>query len=503
MNPALFHRFPARLAAILGAAALTLLALVPAPAGAAVTCDRVAAAGGSDSAAGTAAAPFATPQRLVSSLSVGQTGCVRGRLAGDAWIRTDGATLTSEPGQRGTIRGEVVIDHDVENATISNLNLEKGDFEYPTPVILGDDATLANNDITSQGRGICVLLGAKGHHSGARADRTLIVGNRIHNCGTSNNHQHGMYLEHAADTRIVGNFIYDNADRAIQLYPDADRTTITGNVIDGNGEGIIFSGTGEWASSDNVVRGNVITNSKLRAAVESWWGGVVGTGNLVEKNCLWGGAGQIDLSGGGFTARDNAIVDPLYVDRAAKDFRLREGSPCAALLEAGRAEAALYPSVPTSGTTPTPTAPAPDPEPVPEPVVTEPIVSEPVVTEPVVTEPVVTEPVVTAPVKKPKPENNGKKPTARAASSRPVQVSVRRRGARRARVKVRLAQGVEGTVQTLLEVRIAGRGWQAVAAPRLSAGRTFVKTLRLPRGAGRIVVRTSVVEESAPVEARL
>ena len=41
---------------------------------------------------------------------------------------------------------------------------------------------------------------------------------------------------------IRDNWIYDNADRGVQLYPDADGTVVTGNVIDGNGEGVIFGG---------------------------------------------------------------------------------------------------------------------------------------------------------------------------------------------------------------------------------------------------------------------
>ena len=47
-----------------------------------------------------------------------------------------------------------------------------------------------------------------------------------------------------ADTIVRDNWIYDNTDRGIQLYPDADGSTITGNVIDSNGEGIVFAGEG-------------------------------------------------------------------------------------------------------------------------------------------------------------------------------------------------------------------------------------------------------------------
>jgi parallel beta-helix repeat protein len=335
------------------AAALCAAALPTAPAVAAEPCAKVVAAGGSDSAAGTAAAPLATPQRMIRQLAPGQTGCVRGAVAGDVWIETSGITLTSEPGQRASLRGEVVIDEETRNVTVSDLTLRKGDFEYPSPVILGDDATLANNDISSDGRGICLLLGAQGHHSGANAERALIAGNRIHDCGTSNNHQHGIYVEHADDTRIIGNEIFDNADRGIQLYPNAQRTEIAGNVIDGNGQGIIISGAGGTATSGTRVHHNVITNPRLRASVESWFEGEKGTDNIVERNCIFGGRRTIDEGGGGFVARANLFVDPAYVDRGAKDFRLAPGSPCADVLAAGRGAA-----VPEIAREPAPVAPA-------------------------------------------------------------------------------------------------------------------------------------------------
>ena len=138
-------------------------------------------------------------------------------------------------------------------------------------------------------------------------------------------------MQYARNTVIKNNYIYDNADRGIQLYPDADNTLIEHNVIDGNGEGIIFSGGGSNASDNNIVQDNIVTNSRVRSNIEYFYedGAPIGTGNLVEHNCVYGGAREnIEGNGIAFTAQDNVTVDPLFVDRDAKDFRLREDSPC-------------------------------------------------------------------------------------------------------------------------------------------------------------------------------
>ncbi|CAN5646492.1 hypothetical protein BH10ACT11_BH10ACT11_16140 [soil metagenome] len=153
------------------------------------------------------------------------------------------------------------------------------------------------------------------------------------------NFDHGIYVEEADDTLIKDNWIYDNADRGIQLYPDAAGTKITGNVIDSNGEGIIFSGTSDSASRDTLVTHNVITNSRIRDNVESSYGegDPIGTSNVVRNNCIGGGAydegdGGILSPAIGFTAKKNLTVAPDFVDQAAGNYKIASDDPCARIV---------------------------------------------------------------------------------------------------------------------------------------------------------------------------
>ena len=124
---------------------------------------------------------------------------------------------------------------------------------------------------------------------------------------------------------IEQNWIYDNPDRGIQFYPNSQGAVVRGNVIDGNGEGIIFSGDYGFASAGNVVKGNLITNSRLRHDVESWYpdGNPIGTRNVVRDNCIGGGAfGGVESPQRGFQAQANALGDPGYAGRGAGDYRV-------------------------------------------------------------------------------------------------------------------------------------------------------------------------------------
>ena len=327
-------------AATFGLLLLALGVLLPASGSAAGTCDLVAATDGTDKAAGTDSAPLQTAQALADRLGPGQTGCLRG--AGDVFdddlrikVTSPGITLTSYPGTRATLKGRLWITAD--GVTVDGLNLDgsNGDIGPRSPTITAADVTFRNNDVTNNhGATSCFGLGS----SYGRAVRTVIENNRIHDCGRipSTNFDHGIYIESSTDAVIRNNLIYDNVDRGIQLYPDAQGTKITGNVIDGNGEGIIFSGKDSLVSNNTTVSGNIIANSRIRWNVESGGNGPTAVGNLVRTNCVWASSSSsyynknygVQPNSKNFQASSNVGSKPVYVDRSAGDLSLTANSGC-------------------------------------------------------------------------------------------------------------------------------------------------------------------------------
>ncbi len=360
------------LLAALGTATVIVAAGV-ADSPAASACDRVAAPSGSDSAAGSAAAPYRTAGKLADSLQPGQTGCLRaGTYEQDVAIARGGSagspiTLSSYPGERATVRGRFRVKDSANFVTIEDLNLDGRNpaDTLPSPSVYGNDVAFRDNDVTNYHTGICFLLGSNDY---GRAERVTIERNRIHDCGVlpAQNHHHGIYIEHADSTRVVDNWIYDNADRGVQMFPDSQGAYIARNVIDGNGQGVSYARD----SANNVVEHNVVSNSVLRWNIEDWE--LYGGGNVARLNCVWTTrTGSYAREGGimvsrDFTAAQNLIVDPQFVNRTEKDFRLAAGSPCTALLAGSGTPA---PPVPDPDPQPGPDpGPGPDPEPVPDPV---------------------------------------------------------------------------------------------------------------------------------------
>jgi parallel beta-helix repeat protein len=311
-------------------AALFVVPAAAAPSQSRGGCSRTATSGESVSA-------------LVASLAPGETGCLSGTFREDVTIRRGGApgapiTLTAAPGQEATIVGRFWIADSANDVVVSSLKLDGRNAELlPSPTINGDRVSFLGNDVTNaHDPAICFIVGNSGRW-GVAVD-TLIQGNRIHNCGElpAKNHDHGIYVESSRRLRILDNLIYDNADRGIQFYPDAQDSLVQGNIIDGNGQGILFSGNAGLASSGNLVVGNVISNSELRFNVESWYpdGNPVGQDNLARANCIWNGRRGNVADEWGFRAEENVVADPQFANRAAKDFRLDPSGACARLVPA-------------------------------------------------------------------------------------------------------------------------------------------------------------------------
>jgi parallel beta-helix repeat protein len=370
-----------RLAAVVAPVAVAaILSFAPA-ASADVTCTKVASPSGSDSAAGTAVAPYKTASKLANSLSAGDVGCLHdGTYVEDVRIGRGGSpnapvTLTSYPGERAKVIGRFYVPKGSNFVTVSNLDLNgtpnqgTNAANDPSPTVNAENVSFTGNDVTNDHNAICFLLG----NSWGAVKNTVIDGNRIHDCGRlpAENHAHGIYVEMSTNARIVNNLIYDNADRGIQLYHDAQSTEIRGNVIDGNGEGIIFSGDYGYTSNNNIVEDNIISNSNQRNNVESWYpsGNPIGSGNVVRNNCI--GGGSYDKGNGGiaqewgYTVENNNTItrNPKFADRGAKDFRLQAGSPCSGIGNGATGSSAardLGSPSPTPATTPTSTTnPAP------------------------------------------------------------------------------------------------------------------------------------------------
>jgi parallel beta-helix repeat protein len=264
---------------------------------AATACDKYVSSGGS-------------VQLLLDSLSSGQVGCLRSGTYSDPdgslTIKKSGVTLTSAPDSRAVLNARIYVPEGVNLVTVSYLKIN-GTPDKANVLIRGDYTKWLNNEVTNAHRhDSCFLVGSN-YNGQATASGTVIRNNSIHDCGKlpRTNLDHGIYVSDARDTAILDNHIYYNADRGVQLYPDAQGTLLEGNTINANGQGMVFDGS----SSNNIVRANIISNS---ATYNVYAPNSGGRGNLVEHNCLWkpNGTSGVKPNSLVFTARNNVVANP-------------------------------------------------------------------------------------------------------------------------------------------------------------------------------------------------
>ncbi|HET9676756.1 MAG TPA: right-handed parallel beta-helix repeat-containing protein [Solirubrobacterales bacterium] len=348
MTPRLTMRLLVAAAALAAVGALIVLGASAPAAGADVSCAEFASPSGSDgSGDGSLANPYASPQKLADSLAAGQTGCLRAGTYEFSLlsVRSPNITLAPYGSDSATLRGPIKVLPSGAGSTIEGLTLDgvnsnlgcTGTCGGGSPRIYADGVVLRDNEITDEHTGICVMVGS--YYSDPPPRGVVIEHNRIHDCGRlpAGNHDHGIYVSESRDAVIRDNWIYDNADRGIQLYPDAIGTTITGNVIYGNGEAQNFSCDASSCSKDNVVAGNIIADSVVRWNVYANSQGATPDGsNVLRDNCLYASRsgytdnGGVDSAPAFYSESANLVANPRFADPSRGDFVLDPASPCLA-----------------------------------------------------------------------------------------------------------------------------------------------------------------------------
>ena len=296
-------------------------------------------------------------------MSAGQTLCLHGSASFSGGTINRGVKVITTPGQ--TTRAKVIgyLGLAGNGITMENLYIN-GSGDIRSPFITGDNITLRNNEVLNVGatRGICILIGPS--DGSIRPRNTVIDRNRIHNCGTVT-HDQGIYMAHSIGARVTNNYIYDNPDFGIQFYPSAQDSIVEYNVFDNNAQGITYSSESGFsiASRNNIVRNNIITNSFRRYNAEYYWGGSVGSGNQFINNCVFNGkSGNIQPGLASYVNVNGTInSDPMYVNRGAKDFRLKAGSPCVG--KGPQSTASSPPAIPSPNSNPPTTPPSTQPIP--------------------------------------------------------------------------------------------------------------------------------------------
>ena len=272
--------------------------------------------------------------------------CDRGTYKETVEVNANGApgapiTIQSYPGERATFLGRLTTDRTSSYLTFQNMTFDGsaapsdgGGSLQPSPTVHGESIAFIGNEVTNRHTAICFAVGSEQY---GRAPRVVIRRNKIHDCGRlpPTNHEHGIYLHSPCCAQVTDNWVYDNADTGIQMFPDADGNYIARNIVYGNGDNMSFGGDskdGVCASSDdNIVERNVLSHPRVKENVGSWSGcGKHGTGNILRENCIWPPTFQAE--GEGFTLLNNFYVEPAYVNAAAKDFRIVPGTPCAPLV---------------------------------------------------------------------------------------------------------------------------------------------------------------------------
>jgi hypothetical protein len=311
------------------------------------------------------ASPYGSVQQLVNSLAPGDVGCLRSGATFNEAVSVLNRPGTADqpfivqsadPANPATIAAA----SDPATGAVLYFGSSASHFEFlgvnihalsgtgtPAVTIAGTGNSVEGADITNAGNGTCVQIGPS---SERRAVDARLDGDAVHSCGDTSpahNTADGAIIGYADGTQITNSYFYRSPRHGITMFPDAQRTAVSHNVIDrqsdgmGDGEGVQFGGDNLTSSSNNLVEANLITDSEKVNIGYNWNGGsgTPGTGNDVRGNCVsnsvnTNGEFETDVTTHqtvGYSQEQNTIgADPEYEDRngSPPDYSLASTSPC-------------------------------------------------------------------------------------------------------------------------------------------------------------------------------
>jgi hypothetical protein len=153
-----------------------------------------------------------------------------------------------------------------------------------------------------------------------------IISNYIHNNGTHDRLDHGVYFGHADRGLIANNLVVGNLAGGLKIAPEADSVLVTQNTVVGNGfYGIAVGGEANWSSNNNVVVNNIVVKNQ-NWGIRSYWENVVGTGNIAPRNLIFGNVeGAFWFPRGGMMQERSILAAPQFISPTT--YRLRATSP--------------------------------------------------------------------------------------------------------------------------------------------------------------------------------
>ncbi len=336
------------------------------------------ATNGSDSNAGSEAAPFKTIARGSKALNVGDTLYIRAgtyaeamRHGQDGFVFRSGTSKSSMtryaayPGEerRVIVKPLNQINHMVDfggtsfielsglvldGTHASNYDAGYGSKGYVVSLQYVKNIRLLNNEIRYGRMGIKQgggneIIGNEIHHMRAYGiytgeDSGLMEGNIFHDCGAYAIHHFQQY-ETVNNWVFRNNILYNNGRgyyfrRAPGAIPELRKTdaVIIGkgngnkfynNLVYNNHAGILVG----YGSSDALVANNTIYgNETWGMQISSSFSG--STNTRVTNNISWGNGGQQIIGNGTNTKLENNLTtDPRFVNAGGYDFGVQAGSP--------------------------------------------------------------------------------------------------------------------------------------------------------------------------------